>query len=65
MKLLFKLKRLLGFNVDMIVICYIKNLNLISRQEYEQTVIDLRKLYKTERVLLLENDYTKIDIQYF
>jgi len=65
MKLLFKLKRLLGLQVNMVVMCYIEDLNLWTIQQHDLTARKLSILYKTENILIVQGSPTKIDIQYF
>ena len=66
MNLLYKIKRLLGFHVDMVVIFYCAGLrDNMTREEYRGIIKKLQETYNTERVLMVPDDVDKIEIQYF
>ena len=65
MKLLFKLKKLLGLSVDMVIIFYMKDLKLVTEMERDNIYYQLTKKFKTLNILVVEGSENKIDIQYF
>lgn len=64
-KLFWKLRRLLGYPTDMVVIVYMDRLENMTVDEQEKVRVRLKECFKTANILIVSSSENKVQIEFF